>query len=752
MPVEVAKLVDDFNKLWPRGTDPVSKADNHIRMIKEVLQLEFELLYNKTRVFSFEKGAVVTPGSILYYEAEKAFYQWNGAYGVNNKYVVNAGSTPTTAGGIGGNAWTRSTGSGFMSTVLVSDTEPTNPFQNMLWWDTNSGIFFIYYNDGTSTQWVDLFGIADQSSFNTLLFRSVLTRLAAESGYTLVGGSFQEGAVSSGSSDVVLDWNTAKFYQWHLNENKEVPAGSTPATTGGIGAGAWVDRTDVTLRGDLSGASGAELIGFSGLKSTTAAAILNIEKRDAYVTDYSGYDTDIGMVLNNLIGGIPEGGGLRIIIPKGKYTLLTPVVKTLLENQKLEILFQHATINCKTDNHGIKITGNDSNYLHIGGTGRINAAFGCNSASSIGLGVYGFRFPKSLLIDGAITIGTLMHDMNWRYGFEAGNNDTATFFNLHIQSAQTAPYTQTAIRVFSDTNQTTDNRFIACTTGAHKYAVEAYNKRTGEGLEGLQFIDCTLIGSILVQNLIDPEIYAPPQFWFKGCHVNNFVASNPVPFHFASVNSIRITDCNVYTYTSGLAAIDSCTGIDITDVDVNYFGGGGNTIYLIGNNNPCGDLSINGLRDHTSDPLGHVVVMADSNIYGIRINSAYKAATDKPWIRNNTDTNWSKVSVSKDLVFGPADERLLRVILPGVVGSLDISASVGSVVKLSTTANISQILGRFPTTLTIVADVPGTQFTHTPYLLLFGNTSVLTKTAGAQLTFVYQGGGVYREISRSNPI
>ena len=253
MPVEVAKLVDDFNKLWPRGTDPVSKADDHIRMIKEVLQLEFELLYKKTRVFSFEKGAVVNPDCILYYEAEKAFYQWNGAYGVNNEYIVNAGSTPETAGGIGGNAWTLSIGSGFMSTVLVGDTEPTAPFQNMLWWDTNSGTFFIYYNDGTSTQWVDLFGIADQASFNTLLFRSILARLAAESGYTLVDGSFQEGAISSGFSDVVLDWNTAKFYQWHLNENKVVPAGSTPATSGGIGAGAWVDRTDVTLRQALMG-------------------------------------------------------------------------------------------------------------------------------------------------------------------------------------------------------------------------------------------------------------------------------------------------------------------------------------------------------------------------------------------------------------------------------------------------------------------------------------------------------------------
>ena len=256
MPVEVAKLVDDFNKLWPRGTDPVSKADDHIRMIKEVLQLEFELLYNKTRVFSFEAGAVVNPDCILYCEAEKTFYQWNGAYDVNNKYIVPAGSTPATAGGIGANAWARSTGSGFMSTVLVSDTEPTAPFQNMLWWDTNSGIFFIYYNDGTSTQWVDLFGIADQASFNTLLFRFVFARLAAESGYNLVAGSFEEGGTLTNTNDVLWYQSNGRYYSWNGALPKVVAAGTNPTAVTG-----YVSRNDVTLRGELSGAGGADMVG-----------------------------------------------------------------------------------------------------------------------------------------------------------------------------------------------------------------------------------------------------------------------------------------------------------------------------------------------------------------------------------------------------------------------------------------------------------------------------------------------------------
>jgi hypothetical protein len=36
----------------------------------------------------------------------------------------------------------------------VSATAPANPQDNDLWWDSASGILFIYYNDGSSSQWV----------------------------------------------------------------------------------------------------------------------------------------------------------------------------------------------------------------------------------------------------------------------------------------------------------------------------------------------------------------------------------------------------------------------------------------------------------------------------------------------------------------------------------------------------------------------------------------------------------------------
>lgn len=43
------------------------------------------------------------------------------------------------------------------SAIVVSDTKPTDPANTQFWWDTNSGILKIYYNDGSSTQWVDAF-------------------------------------------------------------------------------------------------------------------------------------------------------------------------------------------------------------------------------------------------------------------------------------------------------------------------------------------------------------------------------------------------------------------------------------------------------------------------------------------------------------------------------------------------------------------------------------------------------------------
>ena len=56
-------------------------------------------------------------------------------------------------------------------------------------------------------------------------------------------------------------------YSWSGALPKVVAAGSTPETSGGIGAGAWVDRTDVTLRGELT-ENGSSISDISKIKQT----------------------------------------------------------------------------------------------------------------------------------------------------------------------------------------------------------------------------------------------------------------------------------------------------------------------------------------------------------------------------------------------------------------------------------------------------------------------------------------------------
>lgn len=50
--------------------------------------------------------------------------------------------------GVGGNS------AGYVAPVTISDTAPTGKIPGDLWWNSLTGILFIYYQDTTSAQWV----------------------------------------------------------------------------------------------------------------------------------------------------------------------------------------------------------------------------------------------------------------------------------------------------------------------------------------------------------------------------------------------------------------------------------------------------------------------------------------------------------------------------------------------------------------------------------------------------------------------
>lgn len=108
--------------------------------------------------------------------------------------------------------------------------------------------------------------------------REALRRSYAEAGYNLVDGSFEAGGTLVNANDVLLHEAYGTAYNWDgvfPGGGKAVPPGSTPASTGGVVAGAWHPVGDITLREELAGLDGAALVGassYAGIRSYTGSA------------------------------------------------------------------------------------------------------------------------------------------------------------------------------------------------------------------------------------------------------------------------------------------------------------------------------------------------------------------------------------------------------------------------------------------------------------------------------------------------
>ena len=155
-------------------------------------------------------------------------------------------------------------------------------------------------------------------------------RLAAEAGLNMVG-SFLLGGTVTNVGDVVFCETDGKYYGWGGTLPKTVPAGSTPATSGGIGAGAWVDRTDVTSRSELLEEYGASLVGWKRSPLTDRINTVHemLDAQDYSIWEFSHLVTDKPTIndpntwdwtpafsaFNTLINSLPEnakGGVLRL--------------------------------------------------------------------------------------------------------------------------------------------------------------------------------------------------------------------------------------------------------------------------------------------------------------------------------------------------------------------------------------------------------------------------------------------------------
>lgn len=160
--------------------------------------------------------------------------------------------------------------------------------------------------------------ISDQESeFNQHISGMAFTRV----------GTFKSGATLDDLREVLLwdvsDGGDGHEYGWTGPFQKVVTPNSTPSSTGGIGSGAWVDRSDVTLRSALVAPGGAGLVG--GLaKPVTWVGF-------AGGADPTGVNDSTAAFL------AANATQRKIYVPRGSYKLTKDVVSDPLTSWELEM-------------------------------------------------------------------------------------------------------------------------------------------------------------------------------------------------------------------------------------------------------------------------------------------------------------------------------------------------------------------------------------------------------------------------------
>lgn len=109
-------------------------------------------------------------------------------------------------------------------------------------------------NDTVNETWPDRFGVRRWTWHG---IEKQNDRALTKYGY-ITKDSFEDGATLNTANEVLRWESNGEYYRWDGTFPKVVPAGSTPAGTGGIVQGAWVGVGDASLRATLNSPDGAD--------------------------------------------------------------------------------------------------------------------------------------------------------------------------------------------------------------------------------------------------------------------------------------------------------------------------------------------------------------------------------------------------------------------------------------------------------------------------------------------------------------
>lgn len=167
--------------------------------------------------------------------------------------------------------------------------------------------------------------------------QKTLPAILRDAGFRPAGFTFATGGtLNVGDSDLGILWpmsdgGDGQYYIWKGALPKTVPAGSSPATTGGVSSAAWMPLGDITLRTELAAAGSTVLV--AGLEARNIVSRIEATK---YLEAPEVYDIIVTYGQSNSAGEAALSGdtsGFPAPLPKSlMYDFTDGTIKPIIQN------------------------------------------------------------------------------------------------------------------------------------------------------------------------------------------------------------------------------------------------------------------------------------------------------------------------------------------------------------------------------------------------------------------------------------
>lgn len=440
--------------------------------------------------------------------------------------------------------------------------------------------------------------------------RWVAQQAISKFGYITID-SFQAGATLTLPNQILRDTTTGEYYRWDGEfppGGKVVPSGATPASSGGIGVGAWLSVGDASLRSDLQLPDGASLIGFSGdgdAETVEEALLARPTLSDLTSGNGSsiGYQYSDDSTLRGARGRLAESLSILDFVKAsdaGDYSLaMNRIFAKYADADSFQISFPQGTFSLKTQAlyNGtalVSIIGQQGTKLSLDSTGTpANISITSVRRTVIADLEIDVKEPTSAVTKTGVYINCTGQDASHNLinvrgtasiskastgiiFFDLVNVSLSNFSSCYVRYfgdyAKSEYSNNIAFRVGATTKISTDSRFDNCSVVGceYPYLITPPNGASGY-LEGVAWNNCTVVDC-----LYGPAIrgdsskpYKSPMYRWIGGHI--FAYKTCLDFYW--VSQIIVDSAILYlVYDSGLSGSQGRTAITLNETVTTMIG------------------------------------------------------------------------------------------------------------------------------------------------------------------------------------